>query len=123
MVLVSKSPLDIVVLPAPNLMSKVARFSGRPATSQRSLWLHNNKDSAGCPQQSCTAGVEKNLCCTLCAAIVAVLLWSRALIALQSTNEQGTVVRTKVPAVRRWPLQPEFATLTNHPVTLVECHG
>ena len=119
MVLVSKSPLDIVVLPAPNLMSKVARFSGRPATSQRSLWLHNNKDSAGCSQQSCTAGVEKNLC----AAIVAGLLWSRALIALQSTNEHGTVVRTKVPAVRRWPLQPEFATLTGHSVTLVECHG
>ena len=70
MVLVSKSPLDIVVLPAPNLMSKVARFSGRPATSQRSLWLHNNKDSAGCSQQSCTAGVEKNLCCALCPAIV-----------------------------------------------------
>ena len=63
MVLVSKSLLDIVVLPAPNLMSKVARFSGRPETSQRSLWLHNNKDSAGCSQQSCTAGVEKNLCC------------------------------------------------------------
>ena len=65
MVLVSKSLLDIVVLPAPNLMSKVARFSGRPATSQRSLWLHNNKDSAGCSQQSCTAGVEKNLCCAV----------------------------------------------------------
>ena len=47
----------------------------------------------------------------------------RALIALQPTNEHGTVVRTKVPAVRRWPLQPEFATLTGHSVTLVECHG
>ena len=98
MVLVSKSLLDIVVLPAPNLMSKVARFSGRPATSQRSLWLHNNKDSAGCSQQSCTAGVEKNLCCAQ--LLCAVLLWSRALIALQSTNEQGTVVPTKVPAVK-----------------------
>ena len=65
MVLVSKSLLDIVVLPAPNLMSKVARFSGRPERSQRSLWLHNNKDSAGCSQQSCTAGVEKNLCAAI----------------------------------------------------------
>ena len=98
MVLLSKSPLDIVVLPAPNLMSKVARFSGRPETSQRSLWLHNNKDSAGCSsQQSCTAGGEKNLC----AAIVrGAIVEHRALIALQSTNEHGTVVRTKVPAVR-----------------------